>query len=357
MGDGAAIEHAPLKTLLPSPMPHLLPSKGSNGQEQERGFAAEDEDKGDVLTTGLAHLKLEPTTDDPMLLEAAIHDGRSSMQLGRSTSWSSLGFISVEQPATGGPLFLDPSGIWTNDDTPMVTSSWIPPPDFLTGPSSDPMLEGAIEATSLPVLDADAERTALPAGLLISPSSSPPVTPPALPTTHHLPIQNTTPEPPQPNLFAGIVQEEDMENGSDDEGLDAYPEDITVQPDGSTQPLAPAELGGLAALLDDLMQPAPLPLFGMPEPVPVQLSAKPRRSERLSSKTTATLAPLQKAQVILMKKLDLLDETAYGPEEQKLRLLALFKGPILDLAVKAMENLLDDGKLKENKHQPREEAI
>jgi hypothetical protein len=219
------------------------------------------------------------------------------------------------------------------------------------------MLEGAIEATSLPVLDADAERTALPAGLLISPSSSPPVTPPALPTTHHLPIQNTTPEPPQPNLFAGIVQEEDMENGSDDEGLDAYPEDITVQPDGSTQPLAPAELGGLAALLGDLMQPAPLPLLGMPEPVPVQLSAKPRRSERLSSKTTATLAPLQKAQVILMKKLDLLDETADGPEEQKLRLLALFKGPILDLAVKAVENLLDDGQLKENKHQPREEAI
>jgi hypothetical protein len=158
MSDGDAAEHAPLKTLLLSPRPHLLPSKGSNGQEQERGFAAKDEDKGDLLTTGLACLKHEPTTDDPMLLEAAIHDGKSSMQLGRSTSWASLGFISVEQPATGGPLFLNPSGIWTNDDTPMVPSSWIPPPDFLTGPSSDPMLEGAIEAVSLPVLDVDAEH-------------------------------------------------------------------------------------------------------------------------------------------------------------------------------------------------------
>jgi hypothetical protein len=140
------------------------------------------------------------------------------------------------------------------------------------------MLEGAVEAASLPVLGADAEHNALPAGLLISPNSSPPVIPPVLPTTHHLPIQNTTPEPPQPNLFVEIVQEEDMENGSDDEGLDAYLEDIPVQPDGSTQqPSAPTELGGLAALLGDLMQPAPLPLLEMPELVPVQLSAKPRR--------------------------------------------------------------------------------
>jgi hypothetical protein len=72
-----------------------------------------------------------------MLLEAAISGDGVPSQLHHSTSWAALGFTEVEQLQPSGPLFIDKTGVWASNDAHVVTSPWIPPPDFLTRPGTD----------------------------------------------------------------------------------------------------------------------------------------------------------------------------------------------------------------------------
>lgn len=66
------------------------------------------------------------------------------------------------------------------------------------------------------------------------------------------------------------------------------------------------------------------------------------RSERLSAKPTAKLPAADKARVVLLKKLDLpVDDTA-SHDARKQRLLSIFKGPVPEDAVEAMEDLISD---------------
>jgi hypothetical protein len=104
-------------------------------------------------------------------------------------------------------------------------------------------------------------------------------------------------------------------------------EGITVQPkeDAHREDTMPVELDGLAALLGELMNPTPPPLLAHPSvPKPPQTEEQPRRSERLSNKMTAKLPTLEKAKVVLMKKLDILEDTSNAKEEHKRHLLAMF---------------------------------
>lgn len=65
-------------------------------------------------------------------------------------------------------------------------------------------------------------------------------------------------------------------------------------------------------------------------------------SERLSSKPTAALGSVDKARHVLLKKLDVLGDTADTAEERKQRLLSIFKGTVPDEAAEAMEDLITD---------------
>jgi hypothetical protein len=66
------------------------------------------------------------------------------------------------------------------------------------------------------------------------------------------------------------------------------------------------------------MNSAPLPLVAqLPEPEPVELDEQSRHSERLSNKTIAKLPTLEKAKVVLMKKLGILDDTANAKRAQE----------------------------------------
>lgn len=103
----------------------------------------------------------------------------------------------------------------------------------------------------------------------------------------------------------------------------------------------PEESEVLHAFLQELVNPAPAPILPLPpapEPEPEQL----RCSERLSNKPTANLASVDKARMVLMKKLDIHDEAANTQEVRKQRLLNMFKGPAPPEAVEAMEDLLSD---------------
>lgn len=352
---GVAAGHAPLVPLLPSPVPHIVPT-GGNGQEQDGVTAVEAQDKAGFLTKKMACLELEPTMEDPMLLEAALHGRCEGPPLHRSNSWASLGFVNPTQPTGCGPLLIDPTGIWANSASHMVTSHWTPTPDLLTGPDADPTLKNThvdVVATSLPILDADAEHVALPNGLLSSPDSTPPDTPlpvTAIPTSTPTPTNTATEQQQTINLTNYQGQDTESEDGA----LDEYLEDLIFQPAENPEPT----VNGMAALIDELMQAAPTPIIAqLPEQVATQVPGKPRRSERLSNKTTSTMTPLQKAQVVLLKKLDMLDDENDAQEEQKLRLLNMFKGDLPEFAVEAMDELINEGNAKGNKQQARVEVV
>jgi hypothetical protein len=238
----------------------------------------------------------------------------------------------------------------------MVTSHWTPTPDLLTGPDADPTLKNThvdVVATSLPILDADAEHVALPNGLLSSPDSTPPDTPlpvTAIPTSTPTPTNTATEQQQTINLTNYQGQDTESEDGA----LDEYLEDLIFQPAENPEPT----VNGMAALIDELMQAAPTPIIAqLPEQVATQVPGKPRRSERLSNKTTSTMTPLQKAQVVLLKKLDMLDDENDAQEEQKLRLLNMFKGDLPEFAVEAMDELSNEGNAKGNKKQARVEVV
>lgn len=92
-------------------------------------------------------------------------------------------------------------------------------------------------------------------------------------------------------------------------------------------PLQQEDNHGLYAFLEDLVNQAPAPFLALlPDPAPTP--EQPRRSVRLSIKPNAKMGPVDKACVVLLKKLDILAEAPTTLEERKQRLIKIFKGPV-----------------------------
>lgn len=229
--------------------------------------------------------------------------------------------------ASAGPLIIDPTGIWATTEPELVVSPSNPNPtaDLLTGPDGEPWFNNMVSPTprvtlspfeeweqdlaqlhqaspvvndtgSQPlILDTDAELRALPSGLL----NSPPHT--------------NLPSPTPLSLFIDQL---------------------------AAAPAAPV----LAA--------PPLPA----EPPTIQ-QPTPWRSDRLAKKAKAQQEaaakkgstkdlPVERAQGVLMSKWGILEESETPKEQQKKKYLKMYDGPLVDVAVAAVDGLLTDGPAK-----------
>lgn len=134
----------------------------------------------------MASLNLQPAG------EASINGFDSSqlgtMLAGEGTSSDGFGVGPHKLGLCAGPLYFDPTGLWTPTSTTMVTPAWTPIPDLLTGPQSlTPPTRESHDPISFHLLDVAVEQTALPPGLLDSPTDTP--------KSPHTPMLNTTVSP------------------------------------------------------------------------------------------------------------------------------------------------------------------
>lgn len=89
-------------------------------------------------------------------------------------------------------------------------------------------------------------------------------------------------------------------------------------------------LPGLEEFLAQVAAPPPEPVLPAPLPVPAPDGDEARRrSVRLKNKTTSKLTPVERAQEVLMKKLNILGNNEKPREEHKQHFLNMFKEPLL----------------------------
>lgn len=102
---------------------------------------------------------------------------------------------------------------------------------------------------------------------------------------------------------------------------------------------------GSEEFVAQLAAPPPAPILPLPPvPPPEALEDEvPRHIERLHSKGKSAQNPVTRVQLVLMKKLNLLDDTEEPKTDHRQRLLNMFTGPIPDMAMAAVDELLDDG--------------
>lgn len=103
-------------------------------------------------------------------------------------------------------------------------------------------------------------------------------------------------------------------------------------------------LPGLEEFLAQVAAPPPEPVLPAPLPVPAPDGDEARRrSVRLKNKTTSKLTPVERAQEVLMKKLNILGNNEKPREEHKQHFLNMFKEPLPPNALAAVEDLFGGG--------------
>lgn len=289
----------------------------------------------------------------------------SKLELGAASATVAGGQGAVGAPVasagrTGGPvpstappirisgpvcsLYYDPSEIWAE----LVNAS----PDLLTGPDSlswptncekgkkvvgdvwSPWVESS-SAQPLVQIDPADEVAILPTGLLVSPPDSPPG-----------PLEDLIVLETQEVLEdEGDEEVSDQVQGNEDEfELPEEVEEEEAEQQIDQIVLPDEEEVVIAALENEFTLQPPLALMELPPPMPQQQAAeKPRRSSRLSKKATNDMDSVTRAQVVLVKKLEALEDSQAITGDANQRLINLFRGPLPPRAIAAVTELFAEG--------------